>query len=408
LLEISDDGTNWTAVSDTIIMATNFETYHYELPELANNKPELYIRWVQISNIRLDGDTESDISSQGSNRIDNVYITGINPNAERITVWPGDTNNDGIVNEEDVLPLTLYWQLEGPEPIYNSRDWEERESESWIPEEATHADANGDGVVNHMDLLPIALNFGKLRSADKQVENPKILSQLNMERLYAGEETDLFLYADSEIGLSGVSFSLNLSGIAPSKWQVSSVEPGMWGLGWKDQGRLIEFKNANEGDLSGAVSHQGPVTPNVSKQLLKITIRAVEDWNEGPIVRLNRASVITGNTIRQLNEASISADDEGDGDDVDMTIPFRTELLPNYPNPFNPSTTIQYTLERETHVRVTVYNALGRRVATLVDQHQEPGFQEVLFNAQNLSSGIYFYRIQTERITETRSMALIK
>jgi hypothetical protein len=80
----------------------------------------------------------------------------------------------------------------------------------------------------------------------------------------------------------------------------------------------------------------------------------------------------------------------------------------NYPNPFNPSTTISYTLRENTYVKLTIYDRLGREVKTIVDESQSAGIHTVEFTASNLPSGIYFYRIKTNERTEVRKMILAK
>jgi hypothetical protein len=82
--------------------------------------------------------------------------------------------------------------------------------------------------------------------------------------------------------------------------------------------------------------------------------------------------------------------------------------LKNYPNPFNPVTTISYTLKEASNVRVTVYDRLGREVKTLVDENESAGTHNVDFNGSNLPSGMYFYRIQSGDKTEVRKMILAK
>jgi photosystem II stability/assembly factor-like uncharacterized protein len=84
------------------------------------------------------------------------------------------------------------------------------------------------------------------------------------------------------------------------------------------------------------------------------------------------------------------------------------ELLPNYPNPFNPTTNIEYKIASQTHVSLAVYDVLGRRVQTLVNEVQDPGKYTKTFNAQNLSSGTYFIRIKAESFNRVRQMTLIK
>ena len=91
-------------------------------------------------------------------------------------------------------------------------------------------------------------------------------------------------------------------------------------------------------------------------------------------------------------------------------------LAQNYPNPFNPSTTIKYSIPNvmdtkfasTTNVILKIYDILGREVATLVNQQQKPGNYEVTFDARNLTSGVYIYRIQAGGFVKSREMMLLK
>lgn len=97
-------------------------------------------------------------------------------------------------------------------------------------------------------------------------------------------------------------------------------------------------------------------------------------------------------------------------------IPSSYELNQNYPNPFNPSTIIKYTLPNFARVKISIYNVLGEKVATLVDAEQAAGSYEVKFNANSLTSGVYFYNIQTNdpshgsglSFVQTKKMLLLK
>ncbi|MEK7631710.1 MAG: peptidoglycan DD-metalloendopeptidase family protein [Patescibacteria group bacterium] len=90
------------------------------------------------------------------------------------------------------------------------------------------------------------------------------------------------------------------------------------------------------------------------------------------------------------------------------TLPTVFALNQNYPNPFNPATTIAYSLPSATHVTLDIYNVLGQRVTTLVDEQQAAGEHTATWDANPFSSGVYFYRIQTEEATETKKMLLLK
>lgn len=84
------------------------------------------------------------------------------------------------------------------------------------------------------------------------------------------------------------------------------------------------------------------------------------------------------------------------------------KLGDNYPNPFNPQTTIRYSLAKAGPVNLAVYDLRGRRVVDLVNQHQEAGTYEVLFDARPLASGLYFYRLKTGEFEQTKKMTIVK
>jgi len=79
-----------------------------------------------------------------------------------------------------------------------------------------------------------------------------------------------------------------------------------------------------------------------------------------------------------------------------------------YPNPFNPSTTISYQIPKQSYVTLKIFDILGNELQTLTNEEQAAGKYEILFNAENLSNGIYFYRLQVDEFTETKKMILLK
>ena len=88
--------------------------------------------------------------------------------------------------------------------------------------------------------------------------------------------------------------------------------------------------------------------------------------------------------------------------------PKEFKLEQNYPNPFNPTTTIQFAVPSVSDVKLEVFNILGQKVATLVNRRMEAGVHTVNFNATNLSSGVYFYRLQSGSFVQTKKMMLVK
>lgn len=93
---------------------------------------------------------------------------------------------------------------------------------------------------------------------------------------------------------------------------------------------------------------------------------------------------------------------------ISEVLPSAYSLNQNYPNPFNPSTKISYSLPQSQFATLKIYDAIGNEVVTLVNEKQNSGSYEVEFNANNLSSGIYFYSLKTDNFFETKKMILIK
>jgi hypothetical protein len=83
-------------------------------------------------------------------------------------------------------------------------------------------------------------------------------------------------------------------------------------------------------------------------------------------------------------------------------------LEQNYPNPFNPSTIIRYELPKTSDVRLSVHDMLGREVSLLVNGSRDAGVHEVKFDASGLSSGVYFYRLRTGDVTQTKQLMVLK
>jgi len=96
------------------------------------------------------------------------------------------------------------------------------------------------------------------------------------------------------------------------------------------------------------------------------------------------------------------------GVEVEVTAPKVYSLEQNYPNPFNPSTSIKYSVPNDGLVNLTIFNALGQKVAVLVNSQMSSGTYEVNFNAANFTSGVYFYRIEAGSFVSTKKMLLIK
>ncbi len=114
-----------------------------------------------------------------------------------------------------------------------------------------------------------------------------------------------------------------------------------------------------------------------------------------------------------IYESTLLIDENGDPvgveDEYESNLyPKQIELFPAYPNPFNPSTTIGYRISDFGFVNLKVYNVLGQNVTTLVEEEKPAGEYSVSFNASNLPSGIYFYRIVSGNFTATKKLIILK
>jgi len=83
-------------------------------------------------------------------------------------------------------------------------------------------------------------------------------------------------------------------------------------------------------------------------------------------------------------------------------------LNQNYPNPFNPTTEIAFDLPNKTDVKLSIFNILGQKVATLVDKNMLAGSYTVQWDAGEAATGVYFYKLEADNFTETRKMMLLK
>ncbi|HEY6626475.1 MAG TPA: phospholipase D-like domain-containing protein, partial [Ignavibacteriaceae bacterium] len=94
--------------------------------------------------------------------------------------------------------------------------------------------------------------------------------------------------------------------------------------------------------------------------------------------------------------------------DNEFSTPTYYSLYQNYPNPFNPVTTIRFQIPSRQKVELTVFDILGREVANLLDEEKLAGVYEVKFNASNLASGVYFYRLKTQEFVTSKKLLLLK
>lgn len=200
-------------------------------------------------------------------------------------------------------------------------------------------------------------------------------------------------------------------------------------IGLKDAGGkegILYFTN-NESDLSKY--ELPPIPPNGIFDFRFTTNRMVEELNSGTKeikissaeypVKLKAAGTelkitdilggkIVNKTIKPGETITISNPAIELLSVERIIVPEQFKLYQNFPNPFNPATIIKYSLPQAMNVTIKIFDVLGREVVTLVNANMDAGNYEVEFQASNLSSGIYFYRLKTDRNTEIKKMILSK
>lgn len=109
-----------------------------------------------------------------------------------------------------------------------------------------------------------------------------------------------------------------------------------------------------------------------------------------------------------INEVNSDENDNSYNFEKVSEVPLKYELMQNFPNPFNPTTVISYSIPIEEYVKIKVFDISGKEILVLVNENKKSGKYFVNFNGLNLSSGVYFYKLETGSFSETRKMLLIK
>ncbi|MGH7600490.1 MAG: cohesin domain-containing protein, partial [bacterium] len=145
-------------------------------------------------------------------------------------VWPGDTNNDGVVNQADVLPIGLHWSRTGPPRQGASLSWTAQPCPVWTPVTAANADANGDGVINQADVLPVGLNWGRTHTSmmaeplGKAHSSFSALLEPEIDSVpMPGEQFSIRMKLSKATDLFGLAFELSYD--RPGELQILAVEP---------------------------------------------------------------------------------------------------------------------------------------------------------------------------------------
>ena len=264
-----------------------------------------------------------------------------------VGVWPGDTNDDGIVNVLDIIPLGRYWQQKTISRQARSAIWLAHPAQPATPIEATFADANGDGLVSADDIVPIAQNWNRTYVVPKSREEDK---------------------------------SSSLAPVSPGLRQHQSLDRRQLSKQLEIYQQLLSrlaqmdaFPSDSQANGGGAIS----AFPGVVQ--LRLFLQRQIQW------------------LKQ------------------QLIPKETDLLRNYPNPFNPETWIPFQLATDGTVVLTIYDSHGRVIRRIDLGHQSSGFYLSKSRAihwdgtnqtgESVASGIYFYQLDVSSPGDSSAIA---
>jgi len=186
----------------------------------------------------------------------------------------------------------------------------------------------------------------------------------------------------------------DLNGEFTLSWETEALPEG-WEFVLRDNQREEEFDLVELSEINFQISAQKSVP----------TQSAGEDLKPGHRVMSPKVMKATSSdprfTVSIISKQAVTNESSSD-------LPKTVSLDQNYPNPFNPSTVIRYQLPNNNRVNLQVFDMLGREIATLVDEPKSAGHHSVTFNAENLASGIYIYRLKTGSTVITKQFTLIK
>jgi hypothetical protein len=264
---------------------------------------------------------------------------------------------------------------------------------------------------------------------------------------YTGTKGGLFYNTNStaHINLKGVT-------IVNSCDTLIRCIKGSWGQSSASSGGITNFVAQNQ-TLSGLIhidasseayitledtsSFTGAINKSNTAKIAKLTIDTSSSWTltaNSHLTSISNSNGISGTAVTNIigNGYNVYYDASNSGNSYlreltyslvnggyllpegttnvgeETTLPTSWDLNQNYPNPFNPSTTISYQMPEAGNVTLQVFNALGEKVATLVDEVKQAGFYSVAFDASNLPSGVYIYRIIGNNFSMSKKMLLTK
>jgi type IX secretion system substrate protein/carboxypeptidase family protein len=266
---------------------------------------------------------------------------------------------------------------------------------------------NGDGTYTLVPLV-IPANATSIYGIAYMPNDPDDMNLWLFCQLGAGDGTVIRVDPITGVGDDGYQVYTEAQGIAGGIEISDSYDPSMYTVATCMQTFQIDLWEGYPGAPSTMTitvdPAEGSILPDGSVDLT-VTVACTLEQPAGVFLAMMR---ISGDYYDMI-EVPIEITVIPVTNDVDESaLPVEYALHQNYPNPFNPTTAIKFDLKAAQTVSLVVFNMLGQEVASLVDSRMTAGFHSVNFDASQLSSGVYFYRIETEAFTSMKKMVLVK
>ena len=353
-----------------------------------------------------------------------VHVGGV------LSVWPGDTDNDGVVTEMDVLPLGIHFDQEGPPRADADRNWSEQFSEAWTPYGGTFADADGDGMVDESDLIPIGLNFGLSHdggSALRPLGRPVVGDEFTVPPEAApGSAAVPFSTGPSSVALTGeenqrVVVRWDPPGAGPESG-TGRLDGFSFAVEWSEAWALDSLLIA---DAVGAVHGVRFERQDDSSRRAFFGFSALAPGGaigSGDLATLvfrpsgASASDMNGQALiqsLQLVRSSIRQGDEilsgGLTIGTAQSTPLAFFALPPQPNPSSQQFVIRFGLPEQREVQIDVFDVGGRRVLRPLERTVlEAGWHSYRIPVETLASGVYFSRLRAGNDERSAKVVVVK
>lgn len=298
-----------------------------------------------------------------------IYVFDlIIPDSSKAIHLYSPTTGEGVTSEITLYADALDWNLTGEYVLYDAFNS--------IPQ-------GGGGAISYWDI-----NVVEVASAIILPVFPPLPDGISMGNPAFASTNDVFLVFDLIDANAGTDY---ITGVNLWTGNISIIE---------DNGTSIGFPEYSPDD--SRIVFQRIVDSD--KTLWQIAVDSTKILSSGPAEQW----VVQGSLPTWFSIATVV-----DVDEQEQLQPDIFSLSQNYPNPFNPSTVIEYSLSQRSHVQLSLYNVLGQKVRTLVDGEQAVGTHTILWDGRDsagrfVSSGVYFYRIESDSSVDTKKMVLLK